>query len=387
MAATKPNALKIETLSLDSNGGSPTGGLNSIAPTYMTPLPSPVASTTFPASSSSGGDLKGSRTRDFFGVSLSPSMRPTASWAALESPVPRQRTVSNESATRSPLSKSVSHASTEPLSSLPSALQTSPQRATKPQYGSLGIGVDGSLGLGGSPKLHFRNISDPAVPSKDLSLVLPPPSRLPSLSQSVTVASSKDTGNKRISISETSTSPTAISFGDRSIRCIDEEIDTRVGSLLNGEYVVQRKLGDGAFSEVVLAERKRPLLERPPSPPRSLKRSRRDTLNNLVAIKVIDNNTCARNDRMRISVLREIEVLKHIHHPSLVHLLDSFGSKRHTCLVLEYSAGGELFTIMAKHHRQFTEAFVKRVFGELADVIGWIHGIGLVHRDIKLESE
>ena len=30
---------------------------------------------------------------------------------------------------------------------------------------------------------------------------------------------------------------------------------------------------------------------------------------------------------------------------------------------------------------------IRRIFGELADVLGWMHSIGLVHRDIKLESE
>lgn len=55
--------------------------------------------------------------------------------------------------------------------------------------------------------------------------------------------------------------------------------------------------------------------------------------------------------------------------------------------MLEYAAGGELFDFIASHHEETSEALVRRIFGELADVLGWMHSIGLVHRDIKLESK
>lgn len=79
--------------------------------------------------------------------------------------------------------------------------------------------------------------------------------------------------------------------------------------------------------------------------------------------------------------------LQHIRHPSLVHLTSSFDTAFHTCLVLEFSPGGELFDFLANYHDQTSEVLVRRIFGELADVLGWMHSIGLVHRDIKLESE
>ncbi|KAJ4493366.1 kinase-like domain-containing protein, partial [Lentinula lateritia] len=30
---------------------------------------------------------------------------------------------------------------------------------------------------------------------------------------------------------------------------------------------------------------------------------------------------------------------------------------------------------------------LRRIFSELCKAVGWLHGVGLVHRDIKLESE
>lgn len=34
-----------------------------------------------------------------------------------------------------------------------------------------------------------------------------------------------------------------------------------------------------------------------------------------------------------------------------------------------------------------TEELVRRMWGELALAVGWMHNVALVHRDIKLESK
>lgn len=78
--------------------------------------------------------------------------------------------------------------------------------------------------------------------------------------------------------------------------------------------------------------------------------------------------------------------LQHIHHPSLVALSASFSTPVYTVLVLEYALGGELFDFIADWHSSITEGLARRMFGELCGAVGWMHEIGLVHRDIKLES-
>ncbi|KAL8283983.1 hypothetical protein RQP46_005096 [Phenoliferia psychrophenolica] len=89
---------------------------------------------------------------------------------------------------------------------------------------------------------------------------------------------------------------------------------------------------------------------------------------------------------MRISVEREVEVLKRIHHPSLVSLSSHFTTPTYTVLALDYAPGGELFDLLEQHHSSFDTPFVRRVFGELVSAVGWMHQINLVHRDIKLEN-
>ncbi|GAA5888036.1 hypothetical protein JCM16303_000188 [Sporobolomyces ruberrimus] len=133
-----------------------------------------------------------------------------------------------------------------------------------------------------------------------------------------------------------------------------------------GEYSVVRLLGKGAFSRVALAQK--------------------DNETKQVALKLMDRKSCEGNERMRISVLREVEVLKNISHPSLVTLSSSFLTPLYTVLVLDYCPGGELFDFLAEHHAKVTEGLARRMFGELCDAVGWMHRVGLVHRDIKLEN-
>ncbi|KAK7688948.1 hypothetical protein QCA50_007639 [Cerrena zonata] len=95
-----------------------------------------------------------------------------------------------------------------------------------------------------------------------------------------------------------------------------------------------------------------------------------------------------KNDRTRVSFVREVEVLRHISHPSIVSYLHSFSTPSHHCLVLERVGGGDLFDLIdsTERHAQLDERLVRRMFGELSKAVGWMHGVGLVHRDIKLEN-
>jgi len=138
-------------------------------------------------------------------------------------------------------------------------------------------------------------------------------------------------------------------------------------------------LGEGAFSSVWSAEE----LEAPKS--------------TVAAIKLTSRATCATNARTRIAFLREVSVLRHLSHPAIVTFLGSFSTASHHCLVLEQLSGGELFDLINVDENydrlllpgpedQDGEGIVRRMFGELCRGVGWLHEVGVVHRDIKLES-
>ncbi|KAF8344011.1 kinase-like domain-containing protein [Cantharellus anzutake] len=108
----------------------------------------------------------------------------------------------------------------------------------------------------------------------------------------------------------------------------------------------------------------------------------------LVAVKMMEMRVCDANDRMRISFVREVEVLRHISHPNIVSYLHSFTTATHHCLVLEFLEGGELFELLNvdDNYARMTEELLRRLWGELALAVGWMHEVALVHRDIKLEN-
>lgn len=108
----------------------------------------------------------------------------------------------------------------------------------------------------------------------------------------------------------------------------------------------------------------------------------------VVAVKMIDRNVCESNERTRTSFLREVEILRHISHPNIVAYLHSFTIQTHHCLILEALEGGELYSVLERDedYARMTEPLIKRVFVELCHAVSWMHSIGLVHRDIKLEN-
>ena len=56
--------------------------------------------------------------------------------------------------------------------------------------------------------------------------------------------------------------------------------------------------------------------------------------------------------------------------------------------MLECVGGGELLDLVdnAESHARMDEPLVRRIWGELCRAVAWMHSVGLVHRDIKLES-
>ncbi|TBU41074.1 kinase-like protein, partial [Dichomitus squalens] len=108
----------------------------------------------------------------------------------------------------------------------------------------------------------------------------------------------------------------------------------------------------------------------------------------LVAVKMTERAVCDASSRSRVSFVREVEVLRHISHPSIVSYLHSFSTPSHHCLVLEYVGGGELLDLVDNpaSHARVDEPLVRRIWGELCRAVAWMHSVCLVHRDIKLEN-
>jgi protein-serine/threonine kinase len=153
-------------------------------------------------------------------------------------------------------------------------------------------------------------------------------------------------------------------------------------------------LGQGTFSSVMLATSQAPEEE-----DRIDENERMDGVSpsiqpridrkKLVAVKICEHGPKggASEERVEMSLKRELEIMKSIHHPSLVHLKAFSIEDTRAILILSYCPGGDLFEVASEHHDLLVPSLLRRIFAELVGAVRYLHERHVVHRDIKLESK
>ena len=132
-----------------------------------------------------------------------------------------------------------------------------------------------------------------------------------------------------------------------------------------GEYMLGQTLGEGEFGKVKLGWKKDGSAE--------------------VAIKLIRRETLTGNPSRLPKIYREVNILMGLKHPNIVKLHEMLETDRYIGIVLEYASGGELFDYIL-HHRYLNDNSAKRLFAQLISGVGYLHKVGIVHRDLKLEN-
>ena len=131
-----------------------------------------------------------------------------------------------------------------------------------------------------------------------------------------------------------------------------------------GHYILERKIGHGAFAKVELATH--------------------ELLDLKVAIKIISRKKIS-IDKNFARCLNEINIYKKLNHPNVIHMFEVLRSVNYLYIVMEYAAGGDLYSVLNTKGR-LTEPEARHYFRQLIEGLEYTHAKGFAHRDLKLEN-
>jgi len=73
-------------------------------------------------------------------------------------------------------------------------------------------------------------------------------------------------------------------------------------------------------------------------------------------------------------------------HPNVIKMLDTYKTTDHCHFILEYMKGKDLYDFLQQRSYKLQEQLAKKIFFHLLQGVKYLHGLGIVHRDIKLEN-
>jgi serine/threonine protein kinase len=162
------------------------------------------------------------------------------------------------------------------------------------------------------------------------------------------------------------------SFPDHAETCpthgglLSEIIDLKPGMLIRNTYRIVRKLGEGGFGAVYLAEQ--------------------TLMDELRAIKFLSRQL-ALDEAFTARFRREVRTLRHVRHRNVVDCGDLERAEDDSLFFsMEYVDGPDLRDFLEDAPRPFDVPLVLEITRGIAEGLGAAHAKGMVHRDIKPEN-
>ncbi|XP_059961985.1 serine/threonine-protein kinase 36 isoform X1 [Mesoplodon densirostris] len=128
------------------------------------------------------------------------------------------------------------------------------------------------------------------------------------------------------------------------------------------KYHVLEMIGEGCFGRVY--------------------KGRRKYSAQVVALKFIPK--LGHSEKELRNLQREIEIMRGLRHPNIVHMLDSFETDKEVVVVTDY-AEGELFQIL-EDDGKLPEEQVQAIAAQLVSALYYLHSHRILHRDMKPQN-
>jgi len=138
--------------------------------------------------------------------------------------------------------------------------------------------------------------------------------------------------------------------------------DKITDALIKETYEIGKILGHGASGKVYIATHK--------------------TTGIKYACKVVKKNSNM-NDAQSMST--EIEIMKRIRHRNIVSMYELYETPKCLWIVLELVDGGDLHHFLA-NTMHYNEVIAARQFKQVLSGLHYLHSLGVVHRDLKLDN-
>lgn len=141
--------------------------------------------------------------------------------------------------------------------------------------------------------------------------------------------------------------------------------DTLLGTILDGRYAIEQKLGQGGFGSVYLASDKKVA-------PRK------------IVVKVMRAEELS-NEWSKQKFKQEVEALARVNHPSIVAVLDSGETPDgRPYIVMQYIDGVSLRSLLTPEGMAFGR--IANIIRQVGKALSAAHDVGIFHRDLKPEN-